>query len=286
MGIAIGLAAALAWGTADVLATIASRRTGAFRVVFGFHIVAVLLLGLVVAATGDGVGDVPAGSLAWLAFVGVLGAVSYLAFYRALAIGPISIVSPIVSAYAAVTFVLAVVIGGERPGPGEIAAIVVVILGVLLASSDLAQMRRLERVAVVGLALALVTAVVIGAFVYGVSYFSDDLGWLVPLFLARGFSAVFLALVSLRGAQWRFPDRSPGLLALIAAVGAIDTAAYALFNVGVRHEETSVVATAAAPYAIVPIVAGVILFAERPRLAQWAGIALVIAGLILLGLSA
>ncbi len=286
MGIAIGLAAALAWGTSDVLATIASRRTGAFRVVFGFHIVAVFLLGLIVAATGETLAGVTAGDLAWLALVGVLGAVSYLAFYRALAIGPISIVSPIVSAYAAVTFVLAIVIGGERPGAGEIGAIVVVVIGVLLASSDLAQLRRLQRVALLGLVLALVTAVVIGAFVYGVSHFSADLGWLVPLFVARGFSLLFLAVVSLRGAQWRFPERSPSLLALIAAVGTIDTAAYALFNVGVRHADTSVVATAAAPYAIVPIVAGVVLFSERPRPAQWAGIALVVAGLVLLGLSA
>jgi drug/metabolite transporter (DMT)-like permease len=44
------------------------------------------------------------------------------------------------------------------------------------------------------------------------------------------------------------------------------------------------VATAAAPYAVVPIVAGVALLHERPRVTQWAGIALVIAGLILLGL--
>ena len=82
------------------------------------------------------------GDLAWFALVGVLGGVSYLAFYRALAIGPISIVSPIVSAYAAVTVVCAVLIGGERLGGGETVAIVVVMLGVVLASSDLAQMRH------------------------------------------------------------------------------------------------------------------------------------------------
>ena len=45
-------------------------------------------------------------------------------------------------------------------------------------------------------------------------------------------------------------------------------------------------ATAAAPYAVVPIVAGVFLLHERPRTTQWAGIGLVIAGLVLLGLTA
>jgi drug/metabolite transporter (DMT)-like permease len=284
MGILLGLTAALSWGLADYFAALASRRAGSFRVVLGFHLVAMLLLVAFLVVTGEGLSDVSGGDLAWLAFVGVLGGVSYLAFYRALAIGPISIVSPIVSAYAAVTVVCAVLIGGERLAAGETAAIVVVIVGVLLASSDLAQMRHLERIAVLGILLALATAVVIGAFVYGVAYFSADYGWLVPIVLARGFSTLFLVVASLRGGDWRFPDRSPRLLAMIVLVASVDTLGYVAFNFGVRHADTSIVATAAAPYALVPIVAGVVLLYERPRTTQWAGIGLVMAGLILLGL--
>lgn len=284
MGILLGLTAALSWGLADYFGAMASRRTGSFRVVLGFHLAAMLLLSALVAAKGEGLSDVSGGDLAWLAFVGVLGGLSYLAFYRALAIGPISIVSPIVSAYAAVTVVCAVLIGGERLAGGETAAIVVVILGVLLASSDLAQIRHLERIALLGILLALATAVVIGAFVYGVAYFSADYGWLVPIFLARGFSTLFLVAMSLRGGEWRLPDRSPRLLATIGLIAVVDTAGYVAFNFGVRHADTSVVATAAAPYAVVPIVAGVALLHERPRASQWNGIALVIAGLALLGL--
>jgi drug/metabolite transporter (DMT)-like permease len=284
MGILLGLTAALSWGLADYFAALASRRTGSFRVVLGFHLSAMVLLVALVLATGESLGDVSGDDLAWLAFVGVLGGLSYLAFYRALAIGPISIVSPIVSAYAAVTVVCAVVIGGERLSAGETAAIVVVIVGVLLASSDLAQMRSLERVALLGILLALATAVVIGVFVYGVAHFSAEYGWLVPIVLARGFSTLFLLAVSLRGGEWRFPDRSPRLVATIVGIAVVDTLGYVAFNFGVRHADTSIVATAAAPYAVVPIVAGVTLLHERPRTTQWAGIGLVIAGLILLGL--
>jgi drug/metabolite transporter (DMT)-like permease len=284
MGILLGLTAALSWGLADYFAALASRRTGSFRVVLGFHLVAMVLLVALLLVTGEGLSDVSGRDLAWLAFVGALGGVSYLAFYRALAIGPISIVSPIVSAYAAVTVVCAVLIGGERLAAGETAAIVVVIVGVLLASSDLAQMRRLERIAVLGILLALATAVVIGAFVYGVAYFSAEYGWLVPIVLARGFSTLFLVFASLRGGEWRFPDRSPRFLTAIVLIAFVDTLGYVAFNFGVRHADTSIVATAAAPYAVVPIVAGVVLLYERPRTTQWAGIGLVMAGLILLSL--
>jgi drug/metabolite transporter (DMT)-like permease len=286
MGILLGLTAALSWGLADYFAAVASRRADAFRVVLGFHLVAMILLGLLVVATDESLRDVSGVDLGWFAFFGLLGGLSYLAFYRALAIGPISIVSPIVSAYAAVTVVCAVLIGGERLGGGETAAIVVVLLGVLLASSDLAQLGALERIALLGILLALATAVLIGVFVYGIAYFSAEYGWLVPIVLARGFSTLFLVAVSLRGGEWRFPDRTPRLLTTIALIAVVDTIGYVAFNFGVRHADTSVVATAAAPYSVVPIVAGVALLHERPRATQWTGVALVIAGLILLGLSA
>jgi drug/metabolite transporter (DMT)-like permease len=286
MGIVLGLTAALSWGLADYFAAVASRRAGSFRVVLGFHLVAVALLALLVFGTGETLADVGGEDLAWFVLLGFLGALSYLCFYRALEIGPISIVSPIVSAYAAATVVCAVVIGGERLGAGETAAILVVLLGVLFASSDLAQFRGRERVALLGILLALVTAVAIGAFVYGIAYFSSTYGWLVPIFLARGFATLFLLAVSLRGGEWRFPDRSPRLLATISLIAVVDTLGYVAFNFGVRHADTSVVATAAAPYSVVPIVLGVMLLHERPRWAHWAGIGLVIGGLILLGLFA
>jgi drug/metabolite transporter (DMT)-like permease len=286
VGIGLGLTAALAWGLADYFAAVSSRRTGALRVALGFHLVAMVVLAAVLFGSGGGLSDLSGVDLAWFAFVGVLGWLSYLAFYRALAIGPISIVSPIVSAYAAVTVLCAVLILGERLSAGEAVAIAVVLAGVVLASSDLTQIRVLERVAVLGILLALVTAVVIGAFVFGVAYFSEEYGWLVPIFLARGFSTLLILVTALRSGDWYFPDRPRGLLATIGLIGIVDTAGYVAFNFGVRHADTSIVATAAAPYAVVPIVAGVVLLHERPRAVQWAGVGLVIAGLVLLGLVA
>lgn len=116
MGVAFGLAAALCWGLSDYCATIASRAIGSSRVVLGFHLIATAMLAVAVLATGALEG-LTAGDLLQLLWIGALGALSYQAFYRALEIGPISIVSPIVSAYAAVSVVLAVIVLGESPDP-------------------------------------------------------------------------------------------------------------------------------------------------------------------------
>src|ERR1700721_2965197 len=94
----LGLGAALSWGLADYFVAVATRTVSALRVALG-----------------------------WL---------SSLAFCRALAIGPISLLSPIVSGYAAVTVVLALVILGEHASVLETLAVIVTIGGVVVVSAD------------------------------------------------------------------------------------------------------------------------------------------------------
>ncbi|MCC6791803.1 MAG: DMT family transporter [Thermomicrobiales bacterium] len=283
MGIAFGLAAALCWGLADYYAALASRRTGAFRVVLGFHIVATIALGIVVAATGALAGFDPA-DLWRFAWVGAIGSLSYLTFYKALEIGPISVLSPIISAYAAVSLILAVIVLDESLASGQLVAVLVVMLGVLLTSSDLRQVRTIERRQTAGLVLAFVTVIAIGTFVFGNAYYTIEYGWLVPIFLSRGFATVFLLAISAHNGSWRFPDRAPRLLALIALLAAVDTGGYVMFNIGAERAETSIVSTASAPYAVIPVIVGVLFLHERPAPVQWLGVAAVIGGVVLLGI--
>jgi drug/metabolite transporter (DMT)-like permease len=283
VGIALGLGAALSWGLADYFAALASRSYGELRVVLGFHLAAMIPLTVLVLATGA-LAHVRLGQLPVFVLIGAVGWTSYLAFYGALAIGPISVLSPIVSGYAAVTVLLAVVVVGERWSAGQTAAVIVIILGAMVASADVRQVVRakFERRSVLGFALALCAMVLLGAFVFGVSYYRSRIGWLGPIFLARGFSAVFL-LAHLAAARDPRPERRPPrVLLLVVLLAVLDTGGYVFFNVGVGHAETAIVAAASAPYAVVPILMGVLLLHERPTAVQWLGVLLVIAGVTVL----
>lgn len=283
MGIALGLAAALCWGLSDVCATFATRRTGALGTLLGFHLLSTAVLAIAVVGSGA-LDDVRLEHVLVFLGNGVLGAGAYLFFYRALAMGPISIVSPIVSGYAAVTVILAVLVLGESLNGGELAAVVVAFTGVLLASTDLTQLHRIERRELAGIGLAVLAMTWIGIYLFFVAYYTDELGWLTPIFLGRVFTALFLAAAAVRGASWRLADRSRLVLGLVGAIAVLDTVGYVAFNVGVERADTSLVATAAAPYAVVPIVVGVAFLEERPAPTQWLGVVAVIAGMVLLGL--
>jgi drug/metabolite transporter (DMT)-like permease len=284
MGVLFGLGAAVTWGSADYVAAIAGRRIGSHRVVLGFHIVATFLLALLVLGTGslEGVSTV---DVAFFVLVGAIGWTGYACFYRALAIGPISVLSPIVSGYAMVTLLLAIVLLDERLGLAAACAVVVSVVGIVLSSSGLRHIFRIEWVDSHGLLFALAAMVLIGAFVLGVSVKADDLGWLAPVFLARLFSTVFVFASLIKGGAWRFPDRSPRVLWAVVALALLDTAGYISFNLGTERSDTAIVAAASAPYAVIPVIAGVLFFHERPTPIEWVGVGFVIGGLVLLGLA-
>ncbi|HEY8625747.1 MAG TPA: DMT family transporter [Solirubrobacteraceae bacterium] len=304
MGVALGLGAALTWGLADYFAAVASRRIGALRVVLGFHLAALIPLGVLVLAT-DALARVSVAQVAVFVLIGAIGWVSYLAFYGALAIGPISVLSPIVSGYAAVTVLLAVVFAGNRLSALQAAAVGITIAGAMLASADVRDIARakLQGRSALGFALALTAMALLGAFVFGVSYYRQRIGWLGPIFLARGFAALFLLGHVLAGGVdpaaggvdpaaggadpaaggARRARRRRRLVAMIMLLALLDTGGYVCFNLGVGHAATAIVAAASAPYGIVPIAMGVSMFGERPTRAQWLGVAFVIAGVIVLG---
>jgi drug/metabolite transporter (DMT)-like permease len=321
VGVALGLGAALAWGLADYFAALASRGIGALRVVLGFHLFALIPLTVLVLATG-GLGHVTSNEIVFYVGIGAVGWVSYLTFYGALAIGPISVLSPIVSGYAAVTVVLAVLFAGNTLSGVQGVAVGITIAGAMLASADLRAIgrTRLQRASAAGFVLALCAMVLLGGFVFGVSYYRSSLGWLPPIFLARAFATVFVLGHVLAGGGSRSaadeepeaieapqtdaitagagplaagavaaPERTQTplpwrtLLAVLALLALLDTGGYVCFNLGVGHAAAAIVAGAAAPYAVVPIAMGVSLFHERPSLAQWMGVACVIVGVIVLG---
>jgi drug/metabolite transporter (DMT)-like permease len=298
VGVALGLGAALSWGLADYFAAVASRRIGALRVVLGFHLAALVPLTVLVLAT-DALARVSIGEVAVFVLIGAVGWVSYLAFYGALAIGPISVLSPIVSGYAAVTVLLAVLFAGNRLSALQAVAVGTTIAGAMLASADLREIARakLQRRSALGFVLALCAMALLGGFVFGVSYYRQRIGWLGPIFLARGFAAMFLLghLLAAGGLRPAASGEEPAtggaepahrerqLLGLLLLLALLDTGGYVCFNLGVGHAATAIVAAASAPYAIVPIAMGVSLFGERPTRAQWLGVGFVIAGVIVLG---
>jgi uncharacterized membrane protein len=232
------LAAALSWGLADFMGAVSTRRAGLLLTMCTGQVVTLAVLGIVGAGASGGV-HLGWADLAALVLSGILGAASYVGFYRALQLGPVSLVSPIFSGYAVITALLAVALGQETIAGPAAAGIVITIGGVALASAsgqpgqDLpGQGRPGERAGQrTGIWLALVSMVCWGVTTYILGRSAERLGWFVPVAASRVVTfAILLAVTTAAALGHRVSRPRPGLLALPAAAGLFDVLAFLAYT--------------------------------------------------------
>ena len=277
----LGTLAALAWGLADVIVTYLSRRGGFLRTLLLTHAFGVALL-VVVAFALD---YVPGPSAAQLLVLGALGPVAvaaYAGFYRALELGPIAIVSPIVSANGAIVVVLAVLVLGESLTTVQALGCFLVLGFIVLAARE-PQAGGAEGDGI-GIRLALVASVAFGIYLFGLGAMSEELGWLVPILVVR---SVALALVAAVAVARPPPSRgSLGWVWLLGCLGAgvLDASGYLAFNRGGEIGEVAITSAAAAAYPVIPILVGLLALRERVAWHQLVGVGGVLCGMVVLSL--
>ncbi|MFF4984979.1 EamA family transporter [Streptomyces sp. NPDC001046] len=276
------LATSLLWGLADFGGGLLTRRTPALTVVVASQSIAVAVLGAIVVATG---GWSEAGPQLWFAVAaGLVGPVAMLAFYKALALGPMGVVSPLGSIGVAVPVGVGLVLG-ERPGLLQFAGILVAVAGICLAGGPQFRGAPVQRQAIV---LTLVAAFGFGAVMALIAEASSTLtGLFLALFVQRvtnvaaGGAALYVSVrrgVPALPAEG-FPWRS---LPALAFVGLADVAANGTYSIAAQQGPVTVAAVLASLYPVVTAVAARGVLRERLRAVQAAGAGLALVGTVLL----
>jgi drug/metabolite transporter (DMT)-like permease len=273
VAVALGLAASASWGLADFIGGIKSRKLDLLAVLGVSQLVALVLLAVVIAASGE-----PAPELSTLAVAGGAGAVGVAglgALYRGLAIGAMAVVAPIAALGAAIPVGVGVATG-DSLGALQAVGIALALGGVALVAREEAPEGGGARLAV-GVGLALAAAAGIGLFLVGMDAAGDD-GILWALFAARVVSvsllvgAVLVTRPDLRAAKPHF--------GAVAAIGALDLSANGLFTLAAQEGLVSVASVTSSLYPVVTIFLARAILSERVRPSQQVGVALVMAGVV------
>lgn len=276
-----GLFAAFSIGLADLLAAVISRRIGVYRVLLATHVVSVLLSTIYLPFAFD-FDDVSPGDWLDLFLLSILIIVTLAALYKALQIGPVAVVSPIV-ATPLVAILLAVLVGGERLATGQVIGIAITATGVALTSVDSRELYSGRRLIGTGVLLALAAMLGAGIWVYRIGSLSQKLGWFLPVYLNRVITLAILAPIQIRGRMWMWQGLTVGLGLSVVLLGVLETAALFAFARGAEIGAISIVAATFSIYPLVPIAGGLLIFKERLARNQIVGLAIVLPGLITLG---
>lgn len=282
--LALGILAAAGWGIADFITAVVSKRLGILRTIVGVHVVSILAtLGYFVV-----VSDITTLSLTHWGFLLALSVIAfgiYLSFYKALQIGPVAIVSPVVSGFALVVIVLAFIFTGERLTGSQSLAAAASIGGIVLASVNLRAGMRIRDVVGFGVLLAFAAMFGIGAWQFGIGILARDIGWFLPVFLGRIVTlAMFAPLATVRR-EWPWQRMTVPLFVGVVVVGVTETGGLFAFARGAEVGVISIVAAAAITYPVIPMLGGLFIFKEELTFTQFTGVALALVGLFLLAIS-
>jgi uncharacterized membrane protein len=281
-----GLVAAIGWGLSDLFAAFSGRRIGALATVVLAQVSSAALISAVVLVAGEDLGNV--GRVAgWLVPIAALTAVGYLTLYRALELGPIALVSPLLASYAVFPVLLAVILLGESLQSLKIAGVAVTIAGAVVTSADLRALRGGMPVTTPALPWALAATFSFGFAAYALAWAAKEVGWLSSLWLIRTSTAVvFLlgAVVAIAVRRPSLPRRLPGRVVLLCLLlGIADLAGTIAYSRGSEVGLVSIVTAVSATYPLIPVFGAIAFLDERPAFNHYVGVAMVIAGLLLLG---
>ena len=271
LALALALASSVVWGVADFSGGSLTRRLPAFAVTVVSQAAGFAVLVVAVAVRGD----VGARSFALGVVAGIGGGAGLAAFYRALSLGTMSVVSPIAACGAVVPFAIALATG-ERPSVVAVVGAALALGGAVLASLVERRAASPERARAVALAVA--AALALGLFVYFLGLGSRDGDALSTLLGARVGSLGLLIMLALgRRAPLRLPR---GSLTAVALVGVADVSANALFAFASGHGLLALVAVLGSLYPVVTVLLAHVLLGERLTRAQQAGVAIALVGVV------
>jgi drug/metabolite transporter (DMT)-like permease len=223
MGILLGLAAALLYGSSDFIGGLTSRRFGPLRVtVIGSAVATVLAWAALILSGGP---EPTVRAIAWGLASGLGGGIGTLVLYRGLARGQMSVVGPLSAVGAAVVPIVAGVAMGERPSLLAVAGVVVALPAIVLVAAS-GSVRGKLGVAPKGLSDGLVAGVAFGILFVGLAQAGHNAG-LWPVASEQTATLLVVLAVAIKTREpLRIPVRAAGLPVLAGASGMVATLAY------------------------------------------------------------
>ncbi|WP_393063535.1 EamA family transporter [Streptomyces sp. LN549] len=273
----LALGSSLAYGCADFLGGLGARKAHVLRTVMiaapASLAVELLLWPFLGASFG-------AGALGWGAASGVASAVAFALLYKTLAIGPMSVLSPVTALVSAVLPVGVGLLQGERLGVAGLVGLPLALAAVVLVSAGHGSGSvRPSRTA---LLLALGAGAAIALQLIFLHQAPSDSG-VAPLIIGRAVSsAVTLGVAALM--IRRLGSERPAY-AMAATAGVLDSVANLLFLLAARSGDLAVVAVITALYPAGTVLLARSVLAERIHRGQLIGLGTAAAAVSLLALT-
>jgi bacterial/archaeal transporter family protein len=281
LSILTGIAGMFGWGTYDFLGSVYAKQIGPFKSFFWSQLAGLITTLLLIIVFSVRL-NVPVLIIILLPVAAILYSAGYLFFFKGFEIGnTVSIVAATMNLWAIFTILFAFIFMGQRLSPIQILGVIMIILGVTLASLNWGDIRNQRFRFSSG-----VKEAAVGAFFFGIFWniseiISREIGWLLTTLFVKLGIVLFLLLFSLLARRELTLNRvSTKTKAVVALMGIIEAGAVAIVNYGLTIGHAILITPISSALSIVTIALAIIFLKDRVTRLQGVGITTAIAGIV------
>ena len=292
--VVLALVSSLIYGVSDFLGAVAARKMPVLAMTVLTYSAGTVALGLTLLVFP---GEWSAESVLWGAIAGLVVCVGSLSFYAALAMGPVSILAPLIAVLFAVVPIAWALAAGEELsmlGWSGVAVGVIAVLALSIppkggAESD--EERAVEPEdkkgagpSPVALGLSVLAAVMLGLSVIALDTAPKTAG-ITPVFVELGVGVLILSIAFVFGKRPKRGEVPVRVIGTAVAAGITLAIANALLLLALQVGSLAIVTVLSALYPLSTIALAAIVLKEHVSKVQWLGVGMAIGAAVMLGLA-
>lgn len=278
--IIFALASYIGWAVGDIFGVVAARKLGGFSASLWSYILRVIIFSFYIPFVLKYLAKLTPDLLLINVVLGLVLLTGFISFNQALKIGNPALVGAIAASFSALVVILSLIFLGERITSRQMLAILVIFLGVFLATFDLRTFLK-TRIIPKGVILALVAMVAWGIYFTFIKIPVREIGWFWPNYISFTLFPVVFLFMKLKKIRI-YPINFKGAIIPLVLAAILTGVAEFSFNYAISRGLTAIVAPVAGSYPTLYVLLAFLVFKEPLAKQQIVGIITTLIGIVLL----
>lgn len=277
------LMAFMFWGVSDLFVTIAGRKLGAYSSAFWSACISSMVLTLYVPFAFSSLLQITPPLLFLNIVLGVILMIGVVAYREGLVRGNSSLIVTISASFTVVTTILSIIFFHERPTVLQIQTIIIVFIGLIIATLDFKELKNKKINIHKGVPFAIVSTVAWGVYFTFIKIPVKEIGWFWPNYISFWLFPLLYLYIKFRRMPLHKPTMNNAFFPLLGATLFARLAEFS-FNAGIAKGYTSIVAPLAGASPVLFVILAFFFLKDPITKQQLWGICITLLGIIALSL--
>lgn len=269
------------WGVGDIFGAVTTRKIGALATVFWVSLLGSFIFTFYIPFDLTSLVHLTIPILLFNILLGIIFMIGSLCLNSAFKLSNVSLTGTIVSCYTALTVLLSILFLRETISLNQFVAIAVILLGVLLSTFDLNDLKKGKVIKDRGTRLALVAMVCYGVYFAFIKIIVREIGWFWPNYITFLLFPLIYLYIKLQGIVLQKPNYKNALMPIIICTLLLRFGDFS-FNIGISKGMTAVVAPISGAFPTLFALLSFFVFKDPIKKQQILGIIVTLVGIVLL----